>query len=233
MPHLNPHALLARLDALEDILKLGFDSIRKLRTEIREANSQDFPPVPTLGSNDFRLPLSAPTTISDETQPDPDWIPILHRIQRLDASFPPPCGKVGLYLTELPREHQIADLAVMRIRTRDDPRWHTPQRGIDVPCCSTCFAFLDPFSNADLDYLSVMQPSQVGDQTYPRSRPLNDRGVVGASARDSEISPGLLDVSLAPPPLPGHTPDAMADVLQDLQNLRDLAKSAGLPDTDD
>ncbi len=228
-----PHILLARLDALEDVLKLGYDAIRTMRREIREAHPESFPPpVPLKGLGDT-LPSYA-----QDTSPDPSWIPILHSMQRAEIGFPPPCNGVALYLTEPPQEGKRADLSLMRVRPPFTETWKIPERGIDEPRCASCGILVDPFSNADLDYLSRMLPAGASSPKRSKQKTPRDRRTSGAdqsaairgvAAGSREGSPDL-PVDL-PPTLPGHTAEADFDVMKDLARIQDLAKSSGLLDS--
>lgn len=157
--------------------------------------------------------------------PDPEWIPIYHEMQRPESGFPPPCKQVALYLTEPPQEGKHASLEVMRVRTPFQSEWKIPERGIDEPRCSSCWSLVDPFSNADLDYLSVMLPAS----TSKSSRVRRKSGDVGRSA-DQRGSPDPAVVAGIPAPstYPGHTPTASFDISTDIEALRKLAEDAGL-----
>jgi hypothetical protein len=160
--------------------------------------------------------------------PDPRWIPIYHEMQRPESGFPPPCKHVALYLTEPPQEGKHATLEVMRVRTPFQPEWKIPERGIDEPRCSSCWSLVDPFSNADLDYLRVMVPGSVSRSSKPRSA-RRTSGDVGRSA-DQRGSPDPAVVAGIPAPstYPGHTLTSSFDVSQDIEALRKLVEDAGL-----
>jgi hypothetical protein len=129
----------------------------------------------------------------------------------------------------------------MRVRTPFDPHWRIPERGLDEPRCSSCWSLVDPFSNADLDYLSemipIMAPSEYEKLKQPltaarQSRAQSARrksGDVGRSA-DQRGSPDPAVVAGIPAPstYPGHTPTSSFDVSTDIAALRKLAKDAGL-----
>jgi hypothetical protein len=163
--------------------------------------------------------------------PDPAWIPIYHEMQRPESGFPPPCHQVALYLTEPPQEGKNADLRLMRVRTPFQPEWKIPERGIDEPRCSSCWSLVDPFSNADLDYLSVMLPGSASPSSAPKRTPSARRksGDVGRSA-DQRGSPDPAVVAGIPAPstYPGHDINANLDIHQDIEALRKLAEDAGL-----
>lgn len=185
-------------------------------------------------------PLAPRQGFSDPaSDADPTWIPILHTQIRPDPASPPPCGFPGVYLTEPPQDKRRASLDVMRVRTPEDLRWHIPQPGIDPPICSSCFVPIDPFSNADLDYLSHMLPAgsppSPPTQTpktprTPRSKSGDDRGggVVPPqpTGGGSSASPGV-DAGL-PSTFVGHTPEATAEALQGIGRIQKLAQDAGL-----
>lgn len=154
--------------------------------------------------------------------PDPAWIPILHRMERTDPRFPRPCGQVGLYLTEPPTQHRNATLEVMRILVPGEDRWRQPTQ-LDLPVCSSCGAYVDPFSNADLDYLSQMLPS-VPSAPSPKRR-VQRKPEVESTPNES---PGS-NVSRLPPAFPAHTPRARDDDEETLTALRELADGLGLP----
>lgn len=203
----NPHALLARLDALEMALQPIYEGIRRLRGEIRESDPAEFPPVPNLAGLVGASLVVPPSNLNaPRDPPNPRWIPIRHTVQRVDSEqIPldiPPCGGIAHYLTVPPYEHQKASLDQIRICPPGETIWRAPKPGIDAPVCMSCGLLVDPFSNADLDYLSHMRPGQ------PElvARPVEDR-------YES---------------FPGHTPRASFDVQQDMQHLMTLAREAGL-----
>jgi hypothetical protein len=140
-------------------------------------------------------------------------------MQRPESGFPPPCQDVALYLTEPPQEGKHASLEVMRVHTPFQPAWKIPQRGIDEPRCSSCWSLVDPFSNADLDYLSVMVPGRA-------------RRTSGESGRSADLrgspDPAVVAGIPAPSTYPGHTNPANFDITSDIEILQKLAKDAGL-----
>lgn len=223
-------ALLVRLEAVEAALQMAFDAVRKLRVELQS------------GSASFRLTtpvgLVAPTSAGlaapalQVIPPDPQWIPILHVVPRvMPDSWPRPCGQVGLYLTEPPREHEKARLDRMRILVPGESRWREPTIN-DEPRCSSCGTMIDPFSNADLDYLSRMipggaRPPALGKR---RDRRRSKEEEPGLPRPEGEVSPGMSSEALSPSTFPGHTPQAQHDVLQGIEALTDFARSAGLLD---
>lgn len=156
---------LVRLEALEDILRSAHEAIRKLRIELLQTN-----PDPNFGAS-----LGPLTPLGESLQrgrevvqvepslqvipPNPSWIPVLHNKERAEPNHPKPCGQVGLYLTQNPTQHQKASLDVMRILVPGESTWREPTQQ-DVPLCSSCGVWIDPFSSRDLDYLSVMVPSE-------------------------------------------------------------------------
>ena len=186
MSSTNHRELLTRLEAVEDALKLAFDTLRKVRVAVLEADPNHQPILTPIGAtNSTVIPANIPGDPAGALlqihgvapPPDPEWIPIYHRIQRPYADWPYPCGKPGLYLTEYPTQHTPARFSVMRIRVHTEREWRIPTTA-DEPRCSSCFALIDPFSNKDLDYLSVMQPSTpptTGSEPIPapRSYPLH------------------------------------------------------------
>ena len=164
--------------------------------------------------------------------PDPSWLPILHRMVRPDPAYPRPCGGVAHYLTQPPQEHVPASLDLIRICPLGERTWRAPQRGIDEPRCDSCGVLVDPFSNADLDYLTHLRPAGQKPARKSRRGSGEDRaGVSSAPEPRGGVSPGSprVDSDLLST-LPGHTPTATFDVLQDVAKLQQLADDAGLFD---
>ena len=165
--------------------------------------------------------------------PDPSWIPILHVVPRSNVALPdapPPCGKPGLYLTAPPREHEHASLEVMRILPPTETVWRRPTV-MDQPRCASCLAPIDPFSNADLDYLSHMLPgrSPKTASRRGRTRSKQDRAEAATSEPAGVRSPGAPVVDTGPVSiLPDHTVRAQQDALRSLVDLERLAADAGL-----
>lgn len=239
-----PAVLVARLDSLEDVLRLLFDAVRKLRAEIRETYPESFPPAPLtplapIGqrASDVPVPYGPESLVPD--RPDPSWVPIIHRMHRVPSDVyphpPPPCNRPGLYLTQPPRDGIVADPALMRICPPGERRWRPPQVGVDTPSCQSCGAPIDPFSSYDLDYLSVMLParpqrdeaSEVPDSAgSPPSFP-PDPGLDGSSP----LSPAapLFPAEAVGPRLPAVESSSAASTIspemssQNLAELRHLA----------
>lgn len=153
---------LVRLEALEDILRSAHEALRKLRHELLGAT-------PDFDTTGMLTPLGESIRSGCEyiqvepalqvIPPNPSWIPVLHRMTREESNHPKPCGNVGLYLTQSPTQHQKASLDVMRILVPGENTWREPTTA-DVPLCSSCGVWIDPFSSQDLDYFSVMVPSE-------------------------------------------------------------------------
>lgn len=215
--------LIARLDALDDMLRVISEGIRKMRHEIRELDPVQFPPPVPLGppTHDLRVypsDLQRTPLQSEQTDPpDSRWIPIIHRMTRTDAAFPRPCMLPGLYLTEPPRENRKASFEVMRILPQGEQHWRSPTL-MDIPMCSSCGAVIDPFSNADLDYLSVMQPATVKSGKRGRKRSEEETPVGGSPALPRVDPPSIF---------PGHTNEADRETLT---TLHTLAQDLGLPE---
>ncbi len=195
------------------------------------------PSPPTPAETAYDLQLGA----APADPPDPEWIPILHATERPEPDWPtPPCGLPALYLTEPPQDGVKARLEIMRVRTPHDPTWKVPQPGIDEPRCSSCWAMIDPFSNADLDYLSHLvpqgtrkprprRPSRQGSGGSSRSTEYPaSQSSEGASSPPSPILPATVPLStLGDLPL---TPQAGYDIFKDLDHLKEIAENSGLFD---
>lgn len=216
---------LARLDALEAVLRTCFEMIRSIRQEIRDPLPEGMKVLTPVGESIQRLQRPV-EHVEPVEPPDSSWIPILHDRVRPDPQAPHPCGGVGLYLTEPPREHQKARLDVMRILAPGERSWRTPTIH-DEPRCSSCRALINPFSNTDLDYLSHMQPAALAPTSKKRGR---DRSG-GDRSLGGEGSPGSPDATTdRPPTYPGHVPEAEFSVGADLARIQKIAESAGLFD---
>lgn len=207
-------ALLVRLEALEDAIQTCFETVRKLRRDIRALDPTQFPPTPGLS----RAPLPIDLTTDP---PDPQWIPILHRMERPDPGHPvKPCHLPALYLTEPPRPNQRARFAVMRILPPGEAGWREPTLH-DEPRCSSCGGLVDPFSNSDLDYLSVMEAPASIPLASKASRKSRRSGETRAARTDSPD--GRVASSASPPPnggsFPGHTQEADMETFNALKTL--------------
>ena len=210
-------ALLIRLEAVEDAFRMAFDSLRKLRVELCPG------PLTPLGLERLNQVTPIPAALQI-VPPDSTWIPILHAVHRPESSLKP-CGQVGLYLTDPPREHEKASLERMRILVPGEQRWREPTPG-DIPLCSSCGIRIDPFSNADLDYLSHMIPGGPA----PRIK-RGDRGRSGGEPPQVPPFPGgSSGMTGSPSTFPGHTFQASQDVLADIAAITELAQEAGLLD---
>lgn len=238
MPKISDDTLLARLDALETLLRTCFEMIRTLRWEIRAPQG----PLTPMGIERAATGLAPPPALQ-VVPSDPAWVPILHNRERPEPDAPVgPCGQVGLYLTEPPREGIHASLEVMRVLVPGEDRWRAPTPQ-DRPLCSSCLAPIEPFSNTDLDYLSHMLPATVGASPLTRTartsrarrRSGEDRGEglhppsrPTSAAEFSPVSnPGVVDPGL-PSTFAGHTAEATGDILEDIQKLQRFAHDAGL-----
>jgi hypothetical protein len=224
--------LLARLEAVEAALQAAFDAVRRIRREIHDLGRlRTFPaPLTPVGLAD-RLVLPALQVVP----PAPSWVPILHSMTRLESTgpagnfLPRPCGQVGLYLTEPPREHEKARLDRMRILVPGEDRWREPTP-TDLPRCSSCGVTIDPFSNADLDYLSHLIPGGPRPPTPGKSR---DRKRSGGEPPQTPSPGGVFEMTGSPSTFPGHTSSATQEVLSGIELLSELARSSGLLDDDD
>jgi hypothetical protein len=213
---------LARLEELDHTLRSLSEGIRRLRMDLLEMDPEGHPLTLTpLGESLKVKEPKEPLPVFRVEPPDPSWIPVLHRVVRQDPSFPRPCGQVGVFLTEPPREYVNARTEILRVLIPGETRWRVPTPH-DEPRCSSCGAWIDPFSNADLDYLSLMQPAPRSDN--PPKRRTQRKPEVRASSSDS---PGS-DASDLPPAFPAHTPEARDADEQVLIHLRSLADGLGL-----
>jgi hypothetical protein len=136
--------------------------------------------------------------------------------------MPKPCGGIGLYLTVSPRQHERARTDVMRILPSGETTWRQPRED-DVPRCATCLARVDPFSSADLDYLSVMRPSASSDPTgRPGLSPAMGTGYPLPAPPPDTVQE---DVETPHRPFPAHTPEAAG---RDLDAIRELSDALGV-----
>lgn len=153
--------------------------------------------------------------------PDGNWIPVYHRMDRNSPDFPPPCNDVGVYLTRRIHEGERCSRELLRICPPGESVWRAPTLH-DEPRCQSCQSLIDPFSSADLDYLSVMQPAPVlGErQRVGENRPDSPPGVGGF-----EGSPELGPVPVPPPPfaVSPMTPEARDATQDEIDALRALA----------
>jgi hypothetical protein len=216
---------LARLEELDRTLQTLFDGMRRLRGDLLELDPDRRVLTPVgLAALNPAYPPDLPNPVLQVEPPDPSWIPVLHRMERPDLSFPRPCGQVGVYLTEPPREHQTARLDVLRVLVPGESAWRAPTPH-DLPRCSSCGVWIDAFSNADLDYLSLMQPAPRSDHPpRPSKRRTQRKPEVRASSSDSPGS-GASDL---PPAFPAHTPELRLNDEQVVTHLRNLADGLGL-----
>jgi len=226
-------ALERRIDMLEALV---------LRLERGEPAPPILPPSPAETAYALQLGAAPPDPVNSE------WIPILHATERPEPDWPTkPCYLPALYLTEPPQDGVKARLEIMRVRTPHDPTWKVPQPGIDEPRCSSCWAMIDPFSNADLDYLSHLVPAGTKKPRRPRQRhPQGSGGSSSSTEYPASQSPADgRGVSSPPPPVPPVLPDAAPlstlgdlpltpqagyDIFKDLDHLKRLAENAGLFD---
>lgn len=214
--------LVIRVEQVEAALEQVSLAIRRLRADLDELTGGQ------TGSPTHLARSQAEPRLRVLPPPDPGWVPVVHRMRRADLNMPDPCDQVGLYLTKPPRQHERASFDVMRILPPGELRWRLP-KDTDVPRCSSCGAWIDPFSNADLDYLSVMQPSPGSDPSLPPlSPPSPYRSAPSMSAGYPLQTPApetvLDDVPQPGRPFPAHTPEA-AD--RDLQSIQELADAIG------
>lgn len=206
--------LLARLEALEEALHLVESCVRGLRRELAPG-----PPTP-VGPAGLHQPLPSQPRLQPPV-PDPAWIPVQHAIPRTEPGSAPPCFQTALYLTEPPREGVKARLDVMRIWMpwKDAVAWVDPRLDDLPPLCAGCGVPVEPFSNRDLDYLSLMQPAYTQNPSKPTRR-----GRKRSEAVPGSDSPD--DSGETPPIFSAHTPEATQEILNDLQRL---SQELGLP----
>lgn len=203
--------LVIRLEQVEAALTQVYEAVRRLRADLDELTGTSMPPTPEVAKR------TGPT-LRVLPPPEPGWIPILHRMQRADPQMPTPCGGVGLYLTKPPRQHERARTEVMRILPPNETTWRAPGAG-DLPRCATCLVRIDPFSSADLDYLSVMQPSPSSDPSQPT--PAMSTGYPLQTPPPETV---LDELPQPHRPFPAHTREAAE---ADLESIRELSDAIG------
>jgi hypothetical protein len=137
--------------------------------------------------------------------PDPDWIAVLHRLKSPvphpadDSPIPTEqagCGQVALYLTRPFSTRERADITAMRVCFPNETDWRQPKPG-DISLCSTCGMPINPWSDRDLDYASVL----VEVPEVHRVRRRRDRSLASIG------------------PLPMLTPESNAEVRTQLSDL--------------
>lgn len=221
-------ALERRIDLLEALV------LRLERTTPPESAQASRPPTPAETAYALQLGATPPDP------PDPAWIPILHATERPEPDWPTkPCYLPALYLTEPPQDGVKARLEIMRVRMPHDTTWKVPEPGIDEPRCAGCWAMIDPFSNADLDYLSHLVPAGAKKPRRPRrpSRQGSGGSSNGTPASSVGESPPLSVLSSQPDAAPlstlGDLPlteQAGYDIFKDLDHLKRLAENSRLFD---
>ena len=163
-------------------------------------------------------PLNAMPPIQRLPPPERPWVAVLHTMDRNDPDWPvKPCGGVGVWLTRPIREGERASFDVLRILPPGEMLWRAPTIH-DEPRCQSCHALIDPFSSADLDYLSILRPAAEGRRQAPAPTP--DSEPSGTTPPQNVVP----DESDGAPPLPPYvTPEASAEALNTLSKLsRDI-----------
>lgn len=171
---------------------------------------------------DGQKPRSWPTQpgssrILAKQPPAPDWIAVLHR-KKYTVSPPPTsedgphqveqagCGMVALYLTRPFSTRERADITAMRVCFPNEIQWRQPKPG-DISLCSTCGMPINPWSDRDLDYASVLVEVPEVHRVQRRSR----------------MTPLLPSSESVTASIPLHTPEADA---QNRAQIADLLAAA-------